>query len=315
MIFNTNFPKPFFLFIATLLTHSMALSMPKMVTTTTDLAWMAQQIAGSDAQVESLLNGSEDPHFVDARPDYIRKVSSADAVCIVGLDLEVGWMPKVLAKSGKEQLQPGGKGFCETGNRIQVLEKPIGPIDRSMGDVHPSGNPHFWLSPIALAQASDEVTEVFSRIDREKSESYRTRQITFKQKMKELHESMLEKFKAAGIVGEKARFIEYHREFSYFAQAFGLESLGSVEEKPGISPSAGRIASVALQAKVKKIKFILATPHAHKRTLSRFEELSGAKILNVAVSINKQDYPKNYETLLSSIQDAIIKTVTGDIQK
>lgn len=315
MNFKYRLPFKSYCILFSVFSPAVAFSKPKIVTTTTDLAWMAQQIAGPDAQVESLLNGSEDPHFVDARPDYIRKVSSADAVCIVGLDLEVGWMPKVLAKSGREQLQPGGKGFCETGNRIEVLEKPTGPVDRSMGDVHPSGNPHFWLSPTALAQASEEVKETLARIDPSHAESYRTRATEFKKQMKELEDAGRERFKKAGVVGESARFFEYHREFSYFAKSFGLESLGSIEEKPGISPSAGRIASVASKAKANKIKFVLATSHASKRTLSRFEDLSGSKVLSVAVSISKHGEIQDYPALLASIQDAVIKAVTGDTKK
>jgi zinc/manganese transport system substrate-binding protein len=317
MIFKKKAPLNFPVIVVAFLVLAPArgFSKPKMVTTTTDLAWMAQQIAGPDAEVESLLNGTEDPHFVDARPDYIRKVSSADAVCIVGLDLEVGWMPKVLSKSGREHLQPGGKGFCETGSRIEVLEKPSGLIDRSMGDVHPSGNPHFWLSPTAFGDASDEVLDTFARIDPSKAESYKLRAQEFKLKMKELESAGKEKLKNAGVVAERAQFLEYHREFAYFAKAFGLTSLGSVEEKPGISPSAGRIKSSALLAKSNKIAFVLATKHAPQRTLMRFEELSGSKVLSVAVSVSKHGEPRDYYALLSSIQDAVVFAVTGEVRK
>jgi zinc/manganese transport system substrate-binding protein len=125
----------------------------RVVTSTTDLAWAVRDIGGSRVVAESLLRGTEDPHFVDARPDYVAKVIRADIVCFVGLDLEVGWLPKVLAKSGRREIQSGGQGYCDASRRIEVLEKVNGGADRSQGDVHPGGNPHYWLSPVAMAQA------------------------------------------------------------------------------------------------------------------------------------------------------------------
>jgi len=273
---------------------------------------MAREIAGPDAAVESLLLGSEDPHFVDARPDYIRKVASADAVCIVGLDLEVGWMPKVLAKSGRAHLQPGGKGYCDTGSRIDVLEKPTGSIDRSMGDVHPAGNPHFWLSPEALAQASGEVSDTLARIDPGKADSYLARQKAFVIRMKNLQAEGRVRLEKAGVVGSKAHFLEYHREFAYFAKAFGLESKGGVEEKPGVSPSAGRLANVASKAKAESIRVVLATTHAPRRLLARFEELSGVPVQVVPVSIDSRKEPMDYPALLSFIESAVISAATDD---
>lgn len=292
----------------------LALAAPKLVTTTTDLAWMAREIAGADAEVESLLRGTEDPHFVDARPDYIRKVASADAVCVVGLDLEVGWMPKVLAKSGRAAVQPGGKGYCDTGSRINVLEKPTGPLDRSMGHVHPSGNPHFWLSPVALAQASEEVADTLARIDPGKAEAYRRRQKAFATRMNELQAAVRARLEKAGITGSKARFLEYHREFSYFAQAFGLESVGSLEEKPGVSPSAGRLATVASQAKNEGVRIVLATTHGPRRLLARFEELSGVPVQAVPISIDARGEPKDYPALLARIEEAIVAAASREGQ-
>lgn len=287
-----------------------AFAAPKLVTTTTDLAWMAREIAGADAEVESLLKGTEDPHFVDARPDYIRKVASADAVCVVGLDLEVGWMPKVLAKSGRAAVQPGGQGYCDTGSRIDVLEKPTGAIDRSMGDVHPAGNPHFWLSPSAMALASEEVADTLARIDSGKAEAYRARQKAFAESMKEIQAAGRARLVKAGVTGRKARFLEYHREFAYFAQAFGLESIGSLEEKPGVSPSAGRLVNIASQAKSEGVRIVLATAHTPSRLLARFEELSGVPVQTVPISIDSRGEPRDYASLLSRIEEVIVSAAT-----
>ena len=124
---------------------SIALAKIKVVATLPDVAEVVRAIGGTEVDVNTLLSGSEDPHYADARPDYILKVSRADVVCAIGLDLEIGWLPKVLDKSGNAKVQSGGTGFCELGHTVKPLEVPTGVIDRSLGDVHPHGNPHFKI--------------------------------------------------------------------------------------------------------------------------------------------------------------------------
>ena len=117
-------------------------------------------------QVVSLLEGNEDPHYVDAMPNWISKVSNADVFCFVGMDLEIGWaLPKVLSKSGNAKVQSGGKGHCNAGASVKALEVPYGKIDRSMGDVHSGGNPHYHLGPTYYLQAADGIFSVLMEVD------------------------------------------------------------------------------------------------------------------------------------------------------
>ena len=143
----------FALYLVALFTTPVFAESLRVVTTTTDLAWLTKQIGGDEVEVTSLLSGEEDPHYVDAVPRFIHLVANADIVCVVGMDLEIGWMPKVLSKSANAQVQPGGKGYCETGKGVEALDVITNDVDRSMGDVHPDGNPHFQLSPLHMAQA------------------------------------------------------------------------------------------------------------------------------------------------------------------
>ena len=142
--------------IAALLTSlsATALAKVKVVTTIPDLAWVAAEVGGDHVETKALLRGNENAHFVDAVPEFTRLTADADVVCIAGLDLEVGYMPAVLTRSGNAKIQPGGAGYCEAGKSVQVLEKLTTAVDRSMGDVHPAGNPHFYLSPKARLLAS-----------------------------------------------------------------------------------------------------------------------------------------------------------------
>lgn len=275
----------------------------RVVTTIPELAWVAKEIGQDKVETESLLSGSEDPHFVDARPDYVSKALKADVVCVVGLGLETGWMNRVLAKTGKKSIQPGGEGYCEFGKQVDVLDKPSGHVDRSQGDVHPEGNPHFWLSPSALAQASRAVADALARVDKTNAAFFKLNSEKLSLKLKNTHEQLLSKLKAAGLVGEAARFFEYHREFSYFAHDYGLVSLESLEEKPGVSPSGRRLAAVALQARQMGVRFVLAGATAPRKILARFEELSGVQAITLPLHIQpKGAFPDYIELQTHMIQ-------------
>ena len=277
------------------------------VTSTPDLAWAIREIGGEHVEVQSLLTGREDPHFVDARPDYVAKVGKADVVCGVGLELEVGWLPKVLAKAARKDIQPGGNGFCEFGSNVAVLEKPVGPVDRSQGDVHPGGNPHFWLSPTIFAKATREAISAIERVRPELKGSFEPRYSEYSRMMLGLESRLAAKLRQAGIAGVNARYAEYHREFVYFAKSFGLEGVATLEEKPGLSPSAARLARVAGELKAEKVSLVIAASTAPQKLLQKFQELSGLKVAVVPVSVRPKTEFESYPKMIENIVDALIE--------
>src|SRR5437764_11297634 len=117
------------------------------VTATTDLAALAQEVGGDKIDVESVAKGYQDPHFVEAKPSFLLKLRHADLLIIVGLDLEIGWLPPLITQSGNPKIQPASVGYLDASQFAEILEKPSGPVSRAMGDVHPLGNPHYWLDP------------------------------------------------------------------------------------------------------------------------------------------------------------------------
>lgn len=281
------------------------------VTSTTDLAWMAKEIGKELVDVSSLTRGTENLHFIDTVPDYIRKVADAQVVCFVGFQLEVGWIPKVVAKSGNAQVQPGGKGYCDTSKTVQVLEKPQGAVDRSMGDIHPGGNPHYWLSPVHLAQGGQEMMNTFIRVDPAHTAEYEKNYKEFVQKMDKLEAET--KAKVATVVGKfpSPQAMEYHKEFTYFFNAYGITSMGSLEEKPGVPPSAGRIAEVSLAAKEKGVRVLMAAPYSQRNTVARFTELSGLPVEIISpcvVAADGLDYIKYHHRLVDSFLKHFEKT-------
>lgn len=272
----------------------------KVVTTLPDIAELVAEIGGHEVEVQSLLRGNEDPHYADARPDYILKVNRADVVCMIGLDLEEGWLNKVLAKSGNKKVQEGGLGYCILGKAIEALGIPTGKLDRSLGDIHAHGNPHFNLSPLKLADSGAEVVRVLSTISPDKATTFQKNHESFKQKMSQLQNRLAKKI-------NKKRVMEYHKEFTYFFNSYGLDSFGSLEEKPGMPPSAARIGLVANLAKENKVAVLFATPSAPHKVLERFQELSGVPVVIVPAYVqNLGKFPaKSIEELQTLLVNSI----------
>ncbi|QDK46825.1 zinc ABC transporter substrate-binding protein [Bdellovibrio sp. ZAP7] len=270
----------------------------KVVATLPDVAEIVKAIGQDNVEVSSLLSGGTDPHFADARPDYILKVNRADVVCSVGLDLEIGWLPKVLEKAANAKVQSGGAGFCELGNAIKPLEIPTGVINRSLGDVHPHGNPHFTLDPLKVAESGAEVVRVLSAVDAANAAVYQKNYDAFKKQMETLHSQLKAKVK-------KVKVMEYHKEFTYFFNSYGLDSAGSLEEKPGMPPSATRIAQVAQAAKTNKVQVLFATASAPHQTLERFTELSGIPVVTVPSYVQSSGDAKTIEAL----QNLLVKSI------
>src|SRR3989440_10386530 len=117
------------------------------VTSTTDMAALTQEVGGDRVTVESIAKGYQDPHFVEAKPSFLLKLRQADLLVVVGLQLEIGWLPPLITQSGNPRIQVGAPGYLDASQFAEILEIPTGVITRAMGDVHPLGNPHYWLDP------------------------------------------------------------------------------------------------------------------------------------------------------------------------
>ena len=262
----------------------------KVVTTTTDLAWLAQEIGGDKVKVESLLAGTEDPHFIDATPHFVAKALRADLFCMVGLELEAAWVGKVLAKSGNRQVQKGGAGYFSGGEYISPLGVPQKKLDRSHGDVHSSGNPHYHLSPSAMMKVAQGLTQKMMDLDPKNKAHYQNNLKKTKNNLKNIRQEITLMLTPI----HKKVFLEYHQEFSYFFRDYGLESIGAIEEIPGVPPSAGRISAIAKKAQSKSAyAFLVANTSPYKVT-KKFQDISGVKKVSLPLSIVKGKGPSDY---------------------
>ena len=202
--------------------------------TTEDLADLARQVGGDKVKVESIARGYQDPHFVEAKPSFILKLAKADLLVVVGRELEIGWLPPLIQQSRNAKIQPGADGYLDASLTAKILEIPTGQITRAMGDVHPLGNPHYWLDPdngrrIAKAIADKLVADGprRRRLLRRRATPTST---SASPRPRSAGTPMMAPYKGLKIV-------TYHRSWPNFADRFGLDVIGYVEPRPGIPPS------------------------------------------------------------------------------
>src|SRR5215467_5874955 len=135
------------------------------ITATTDMAALAQEVGGDKVSVEAIAKGYQDPHFVEAKPSFLLKLRQADLLITVGLQLEIGWLPPLITQSGNPRIQPGANGYLDASQFAEILEIPSGTVTRAMGDVHPLGNPHYWLDPDNGRRVARGIAAKFGELD------------------------------------------------------------------------------------------------------------------------------------------------------
>lgn len=273
------------------------------VVTLPEYAEIARYIGGDEVVVQTLLTGKEDPHFVEASPSFVTKLVKADLVCFSGLNLESAWLDKALEKTGKAGIQSGGDGYCELGKSVNTLEIPKGDIDRSMGDIHGSGNPHFNLSPKELISASDLMLKFLIHLRPSKKAAFEAGKRKFESHMVQILKSNQERLKPHL---SNLSVIQYHKEFEYFFSVYGIKNIGSIEEKPGVPPSSKRILDIAQRMKSEKISIALGSTFAPKKHLEKIKELSGVSFAQVPTLV--QTGNSNWDTI-EKVQNALVDSL------
>jgi len=277
----------------------------KVATSLTDLAFVAQFVGGKHVTAQSLCRGYEDPHFVPAKPSLMKSIQHADVFVSTGLELDSGWLPLVLPGSRNPKIQPGTKGFVDASEGVTVLEKPVGTVSRAEGDVHPLGNPHYYLDPKALEVVANHLADVFSGLDPANAADYAANAKAFGEKMEaslEKWEKQMEPYKGASIVA-------YHKNFIYFAERFGLKLFGTVEPKPGIPPSPHHINDLAEAMKKAGVKVVEYQPYYNADASQQVANRAGGVALEVATEAGglpgTDDVFSKFDTLVSSVVGAL----------
>lgn len=288
-----------------LLTAAPAFAGLNVATSLSDLASVAQFVGGKHVSARSLCRGYEDPHFVPAKPSLMKAIQHADVFISVGLELDGGWLPLVLPGSRNPKIQPGTKGFVDASDGVNVLEKPVGTVNRAEGDIHPLGNPHYYLDPKNLEIVADHLAEVFSSLDPANASDYAANAKAFDARM----ETSLAKWEQELAPYKGASIVIYHRNFVYFADRFGLKIFGTVESKPGIPPGPRHIAELAEAMKQAGVKVVEYQPYYKAGASRELAKRAGGVAVQVATEVGgmpgTDDVFAKFNALVSSLAQAL----------
>lgn len=274
----------------------------EVVTTTSDLKSITEFIGKDKVDVLSLTTGTQNPHFIDPKPSYMLKARKADFFISNGLELEVGWESSIIEGSRNPKIKVGTDGHLDASKGIQPLEIPQ-MVDRSMGDIHPLGNPHYLLDPINAKIVARNITERLSKIFPTQAEYFQQNLLEFDQKIDQ--KLMKWQDKLVSYKGEKV--IAYHKTWSYFAPRFGLEIAGQLEPKPGIPSSASHLEEVIQIIKDNEVKVILQE-NIYNDGAARFvAERTGAYVVKAPISVTGTKEASDYFALIDTIVEMIAK--------
>src|SRR5437762_1782512 len=277
------------------------------VTTTEDLAAIAREVGGDHITVDSIAKGYQDPHFVEAKPSFILKLQKADLLILVGRDLEIGWLPPLIQQSRNRKVQVGADGYIDASLKAQILEVPSGQITRAEGDVHPLGNPHYWLDPENGKIIAREIFDRLSRFRPNERAFFEPRLNDFLNRLSDAEKrwgAMMAPYKGTKVV-------TYHRSFPNFAERFGLDVVGYVEPKPGIPPTPQHTLDLINEMKKANVKVVLVEPYFDLKTPNSIGRATGAEVLVMPPSVGgvkeASDYFKLFDYDLNLLINAIKK--------
>jgi zinc/manganese transport system substrate-binding protein len=249
----------------------------RVVATTPDLAALSREIGGDMVDVMALAKPTEDPHFVDAKPSYLVALNRADVLIEGGAELELGWLPPLLDNSRNARISTGAPGRIVASQGIRLLEIPV-TFDRSRGDVHALGNPHFLMDPVNVKTVAANIADHLSRVDPSSAAIFRSNLENFTRaldgKMAEWTRQ-LDPYRGAKIV-------TYHRDFVYLASRFNLQILETLESKPGIAPSPAHLAAVISAMKTNHARVIIVQPYQNRRTAETVARQTDGMVLDIS---------------------------------
>lgn len=274
------------------------------VATTPDLAAIAKFIGGDAVDVKALAKPTEDAHFVDAKPSHIVTLNRADALIEGGAELELGWLPPLLENSRNSKISAGAPGRIVASDGVKMLEIPTS-FDRSKGDVHSLGNPHFMIDPVTVRIIARNIANHFAQIDPKNAATYNGNLSRFNTKL----DAKYAEWQRQLAPYRGARIVTYHKDFVYLADRFGLNVVDELEPKPGIAPSPAHLAQVIGKMKSTNAKVILVQPFQNRKTAETVARQTGAVVLDLP---QQPGAAPNTNTYFDTM-DNIVKSLAGGL--
>lgn len=317
----------------------------RVVATLPNLGHIASTLAGDQLELTVVAAGTQDAHYVDAKPSFLVKLRKADLLLVNGLDLEIGWVPSLTQGARNARVLPGAAGYIDCSAGIEVVDVPR-VLSRAEGDVHPYGNPHYLTDPLNAEIVAGTVTAALSRADPDRAALYEKRQNAFVEKLhralfgSELVElaggaklarmaraGQLDSFldgtamgsyplrsRLGGWMGKLSPFttrpvITYHRDFTYFAQRFGLKVVDYIEPKPGIPPSPRHLKQIRERIQSGEAQIIITRPFVEHRSTDFLAEQTGARVITLPLEVGGAEGVDDYFALFDYVTDRLIEAL------
>jgi ABC-type Zn uptake system ZnuABC Zn-binding protein ZnuA len=267
-----------------------AASKLKVVTATADMAALAEEVGGDRIDAESIARGYQDPHFVEAKPSFLLKLRKADLLILVGLQLEIGWLPPLITQCGNPRIQVGASGYLDASEFAEILEKPAGVVTRAMGDVHPLGNPHYWLDPengrriargiqTKLAEMRPQDAPYFEQRFQDFSRRLTAAEKIWDEEMKPFH-------------GRKV--VSYHKSWPNFTKYFQLDVVGYIEPRPGIPPTPSHTIELIQMMRRDNVKLVMVEPYFDMKTPNSIGSQTAAQVIVLLPSVGGEKEVTDY---------------------
>ena len=241
---------------------------------------LVQEIGGERVSVTVVATAMQDPHRIEARPSLIARGRNADMVVATGADLEAGWLPLLLRESGNRRIQPGETGYFEAASAVKLLNVPE-HIDRSMGDIHPAGSPHFHLDPRNILLIAFALAERLERTDPDGATVYRENLKNFTGRW----QAAMVRWQQAGAPLRGVSYLQVHRSFCYFANWLGMESRGELEPKPGIEPTSAHLGNIVSARQKEPAAVIFRAAYQHDAAARWVSERTGIPVVTLAYTV------------------------------
>ncbi|HVO09327.1 MAG TPA: metal ABC transporter substrate-binding protein [Vicinamibacteria bacterium] len=277
----------------------------RVVASTEDLADLTRQVGGDKVSVDAIARGYQDPHFVEAKPSFILKLSRADLLVVVGRELEIGWLPPLIQQSRNAKIQVGAPAYLDASLSAEILEIPTGQITRAMGDVHPLGNPHYWLDPENGRRVAKAIAQKLSDLDPGDAAYFQSREADFERRLTEAEK----RWDAMMAPSRGLKIVTYHNSWPNFAKRFGLNVVGYVEPRPGIPPSPGHTIELIAEMKRLNVKILLVEPYFDLKTPNSVARETGARVVVMSPSVGGEKEAADYFKLFDYDIDLLTRAI------
>jgi zinc/manganese transport system substrate-binding protein len=285
---------------------SSAAAQLRVVATTPDFASVAREIGGNAVRVTALAKPTEDPHFVDPKPSHIVTLNRADVLIEGGAELELGWLPPLLENARNSKIAAGAPGRIVGSEGIRLIEVPTS-FDRSKGDIHSLGNPHYLIDPVNAKIVASNIARHLAEVDPKSASVYRGNLAKFNAKI----DGKLAEWQKQLAPYRGAKVVTYHKDFGYLANRFNLEVVETLEPKPGISPSPAHLAKVIGTMKAASARVILVQPFQNRRTAETVARQTGAVVLDVGQQPGARPNTSTYVDMIDNIVRTLVTGLGG----